>query len=71
MARLKPRAELEALFRERAAPGDTVITYCWVGYRASATWFVARALGYRAMMYDGSYQDWQQRGLPVRAGSAP
>ena len=71
MARLKPRAELERLFRERVAPGDTVITYCWVGYRASATWFVARALGYRAMMYDGSYQDWQQRGLPTRTGSAP
>lgn len=71
MARLKPRAELEALYRARVAPGDTVITYCWVGYRASATWFIARALGYRAMMYDGSYQDWQQRGLPVRAGSSP
>jgi thiosulfate/3-mercaptopyruvate sulfurtransferase len=71
MARLKPRAELERLFRERVAPGDTVITYCWVGYRASATWFVARALGYRAMMYDGSYQDWQQRGLPTKAGTAP
>jgi thiosulfate/3-mercaptopyruvate sulfurtransferase len=71
MARLKPRAELEALYRARVAPGDTVITYCWVGYRASATWFVARALGYRAMMYDGSYQDWQQRGLPTKAGATP
>jgi len=71
MSRLKPRAELEALFRARVAPGDTVITYCWVGYRASATWFVARALGYRAMMYDGSYQDWQQRGLPTKAGPTP
>lgn len=70
-ATLKPRAELEALFRERAAPGDTVVTYCWVGYRASATWFVARWLGYDARMYDGSYQDWSQRQLPTRGGAAP
>lgn len=70
-ARLKPRAELERLYRALAAPGDTVITYCWVGYRASATWFVARALGYTALMYDGSYQDWSQRSLPTRAGTTP
>lgn len=68
---LKPRAELERLFAERVRPGDTVATYCWVGYRASATWFVARWLGYDARLYDGSYQDWSQRNLPTRAGSAP
>ncbi len=68
---LKPRAELERLFRDRVAPGDTVVTYCWVGYRASATWFVARFLGYDARLYDGSYQDWSQRGLPTRAGTTP
>lgn len=70
-ARLKPRAELEAMFRARVTPGDSVVTYCWVGYRASATWFIARVLGYDARMYDGSYQDWSQRGLPTRAGSTP
>lgn len=68
---LKPRAELERLFAERVKPGDTVATYCWVGYRASATWFVARWLGYDARLYDGSYQDWSQRNLPTRAGTAP
>lgn len=69
--RLRPRSELEALFRERVTPGDEVVTYCWVGYRASATWFVASLLGYTARMYDGSYQDWQQRNLPTRSGSTP
>ena len=54
-----------------AAPGATVVTYCWVGYRASATYLVARYLGYPARMYDGSYQDWSQRKLPVRGGAAP
>ncbi|MHB1328783.1 MAG: sulfurtransferase [Gemmatimonadales bacterium] len=68
---LKPRAELESIFRERVSPGDTVVTYCWVGFRASATWFVARYLGYDARLYDGSYQDWSQRKLPTRAGTTP
>lgn len=68
---LKSRAELERLFRDRTQPGDTVVTYCWVGYRASATWFVARWLGYDARMYDGSYQDWSQRGHPTKAGATP
>jgi thiosulfate/3-mercaptopyruvate sulfurtransferase len=71
MTRLKPRAELEKLFSDRVRPGDAVVTYCWVGYRASATWFVAHLLGYDARMYDGSYQDWSQRKLPTRAGTAP
>jgi thiosulfate/3-mercaptopyruvate sulfurtransferase len=69
--RLKPRAELERLYRERVRPGDAVVTYCWVGYRASATWFVASLLGYEARLYDGSYQDWSQRALPTNMGSAP
>ena len=71
MTLLKPRAELERMFGERVAAGHTVVTYCWVGYRASATWFVAKYLGYDARMYDGSYQDWSQRGLPAKSGTAP
>jgi len=68
---LRPREELARLFADRTRPGDIVVTYCWVGYRASATWFAARLLGYDARLYDGSYQDWQQRGLPVRSGDRP
>jgi thiosulfate/3-mercaptopyruvate sulfurtransferase len=62
---LKDRGDLEKMFAERVRPGDEVVTYCWVGYRASATWLVARWLGYEAKLYDGSYQDWSQRKLPV------
>jgi thiosulfate/3-mercaptopyruvate sulfurtransferase len=69
--RLKPRAELERLYAERVKPGDSVVTYCWIGYRGSATWFVAHYLGYDARLYDGSYQDWSQRSLPTRAGATP
>lgn len=68
---LKPPSELRRLFDERANGGDTVVTYCWVGYRASATYFVARLLGYDARLYDGSYQDWQRRKLPTKAGTTP
>jgi len=68
---LKPRAELERLFAERVQSGATVVTYCWIGYRASATWFVAHWLGYDVALYDGSYQDWMQRQLPTTAGSSP
>lgn len=68
---LKPRAELRALFDARAKGTDTVVTYCWVGYRASATYFAARLLGFDARFYDGSYQDWQRRKLPVTPGSTP
>ncbi len=71
MITLKPREELARLFGERVTAGDTVVTYCWVGYRASTTWFVARLLGYDARLYDGSYQDWSQRRLPTTPGKVP
>jgi thiosulfate/3-mercaptopyruvate sulfurtransferase len=68
---LRDRDELRRLHAERVAAGDTVVTYCWMGHRASATYPVARLLGYPARMYDGSYQDWQRRKLPVQAGALP
>ena len=36
------------------ASGDTVVTYCWVGYRASTTYLAARAVGLPVKLYDGS-----------------
>jgi thiosulfate/3-mercaptopyruvate sulfurtransferase len=68
---LKDRDVLRTIYEARVPKGSTVVTYCWVGYRASATYFVARVLGYDTKFYDGSYQDWQRRGLPVRGGEAP
>ena len=70
-ALLLDRAQLASLFSARVPARDTVVTYCWVGYRASATYFVARYLGYPVRLYDGSYQDWLRRGLPVRSGGEP
>jgi thiosulfate/3-mercaptopyruvate sulfurtransferase len=62
---LRAPNELRAIFARRAAVGDTVVTYCAVGYRASATYFVARLLGYTARLYDGSYQGWSALGYPL------
>lgn len=64
-------ALIRQLFAERSAPGDTIVTYCLVGYRASMTYFGARLAGLPVRIYDGSYQDWSRRKLPVKKGEAP
>jgi len=70
--RLKPKEEILAMYRARgAAAGKTVVTYCYIGYRASISYFVARYLGFDAKFYDGSYQDWSLRQLPLVAGGEP
>ncbi len=60
---LKSIDELERIWHERAAPGDTIVAYCRVGHRSSMTYFVSRLLGYPVKLYDGSYEDWKRRGL--------
>jgi thiosulfate/3-mercaptopyruvate sulfurtransferase len=64
-------ASIASRYAARSAPGDTLITYCLVGYRASMTYFGARLLGLPVRIYDGSYQDWARRALPVTAGAQP
>lgn len=69
---LKPRGELEALFRAAAAGGRDVVAYCTVGMRASQLYLVTRHLGLRARVYLGSMSEWSQRPeLPMIAGSSP
>ena len=62
---------IKQLFADRSTPGDTLVTYCLVGYRASMTYFGARLAGLPVRIYDGSYQDWARRKLPVKKGEAP
>jgi thiosulfate/3-mercaptopyruvate sulfurtransferase len=70
MPRLKPRAEVEALFAAAGAgAGKTVVSYCQIGMRASYNYLIARHLGYDVKFYDGSWADWGARSdLPVETG---
>ena len=69
--RLKSVGELAEAFRKAGAdPGETVIPYCVVGLRASMDYYVARLVGFEALLYDGSWRDWTNRGLPLVEGGA-
>lgn len=43
----------------------TAVFYCGSGVRASLSYLVARHLNYPALLFDGSYQEWEQLGLPL------
>ena len=51
--------------------GDEIVAYRHIGQQATAVVFAARLLGYKARLYDGSYQDWTRRDLKVEGGVAP
>jgi len=60
-----PVGELADLFvRAGADPGETVVTYCQAGLRASVTYMIARMLGYETRFFDGSWRDWGSRDYP-------
>jgi thiosulfate/3-mercaptopyruvate sulfurtransferase len=60
-----PAGELTDLFLAAGAdPGDTVVTYCQVGLRASVNYMIARMLGYDTLFFDGSWRDWGSRDYP-------
>ena len=60
---LRQNAELQLTFAEAgASPEKVVVTYCRTGMQSSFTYFVAKYLGYRAAMYDGSVFEWVNRG---------
>jgi thiosulfate/3-mercaptopyruvate sulfurtransferase len=69
--KLKSPEQLAAAFKAAGVkPGDQVIAYCHVGQQATAVIFAARSLGINAELYDGSFEDWSRRKLPVDAPAA-
>jgi thiosulfate/3-mercaptopyruvate sulfurtransferase len=56
---LRPADELRARFAAAGVkPGDTIVAYCHIGQQATAVIFAARTLGIKALLYDGSFEDW-------------
>lgn len=63
---LKSPDELAALFQKAGVrPGDRAIVYCHIGQQGTAVVLAARAAGVDAVLYDGSFEDWSIRDLPV------
>ena len=70
--KLKSPEELRQMFTQAGyKPGDHVIAYCQVGGQSSAVMFAGRTLGLDMQLYDGSFQDWSKRHLPVETSTAP
>ena len=47
-------------------PGDTVVSYCHIGQQATVMYFAAKRLGYKALLYDGSWDEWSRKPeLPI------
>ena len=64
--RLKPAAELQKLFADAGAePGDTVVAYCHIGQQATQVILAARTLGFKVLLYDGSFEEWSRKDYPV------
>ncbi len=72
----KPRAELDAIYREEVGltDGDEIVAYCRIGERSSHTWFVLQhLLGFEKVRnYDGSWTEWGSAvRVPIATGAEP
>ena len=71
LTKLKSADEIAALLTKAGVkPGDTIIGYCHIGQQATGVLFAARTAGYKVLLYDGSFTEWQRRDLPVENPSA-
>ena len=66
--RMKSPAETAKVFEAAGIkPGDTVVSYCHIGQQATVMYFAAKRLGYKALLYDGSWDEWSRKSeLPDR-----
>ena len=63
---IKPVSELEELFSKMGMDREKMtVVYCGSGIRASVSYLAARHLGYPALLYDGSYEEWSSLDLPL------
>ena len=65
---LKEADEIKAAFKAAGVDeGDEVIAYCHVGQQATVIMLGAELAGVKAVLYDGSFQEWSQKNLPTEA----
>lgn len=68
---IKDSDTLLAYFQEAGVDKkQEVVAYCHVGLRASVIYSMAKALGFKARLYDGSYNEWDtlSEDYPVKTG---
>ncbi len=59
-------AELKELFRKAGMdPEKVTLIYCNSGIKGSLDYLVARHLAYPALLYDGSFEEWEELDLPA------
>ncbi len=64
---LKAAAELQKLFADAGVkPGDTVVAYCHISQQATQVILAARTLGFKVLLYDGSFEEWSRKDYPVQ-----
>ncbi len=70
--RMKSRDETAKILEAAGIkPGDTVVSYCHIGQQATVLYFAAKRLGYKALLYDGSWDEWSRKSeLPVEKSPA-
>ncbi|MEN8202720.1 MAG: rhodanese-like domain-containing protein [Bacteroidota bacterium] len=62
---IKDNEELLKEFKKAGMDREkTAVFYCGSGIRASLSYLAAKHLGFPALMYDGSIQEWEQLGMP-------
>ena len=61
----EPEAAHQVLQAANISKDDQIVTYCKVGARAAVGYQALKRLGYNVRLYDASYAEWEQSGLPV------
>jgi thiosulfate/3-mercaptopyruvate sulfurtransferase len=66
---IKDKMGLQKLFEDNfITENTTIVTYCGSGIWAAPIYFIAKYLGYKVHLYDGSFQEWgNDETLPITA----